>query len=110
MDYRITAGDGSTIWVHDEAQLIRDDEGRPAYWQGSYRRHGARRGDRADPVAEERYRQIVEHTPVITVPGAAHRRRAFTRLDVDVLREPPGRGAPRLPGRSDGPSPGSGRA
>jgi PAS domain S-box-containing protein len=74
MDYRIVAGDGATIWVHDEAQLIRDDDGTPAYWQGFLTdvtdRVGAAERIR---VAEERYRQIVEHTPVITyqeVPAA----------------------------------------
>jgi PAS domain S-box-containing protein len=67
MDYRIVAEDGATIWVHDEAQLIRGDDGTPAYWQGFLtdvtERVGAAERIR---VAEERYRQIVEHTPVIT--------------------------------------------
>ncbi len=67
MDYRIVPSDGSTIWVHDEAQLIRRDDGEPAYWQGFLtditERVGAAERIR---VAEERYRQIVEHTPVIT--------------------------------------------
>jgi PAS domain S-box-containing protein len=74
MDYRIVVDEGSMIWVHDEAQLIRDEDGAPAYWQGFLTdvtdRIGAAERIR---VAEERYRQIVEHTPVITyqeVPAA----------------------------------------
>src|SRR3954449_5679976 len=67
MDYRISAGDGSTIWVHDEAQLIRGEDGEPAYWQG-FLTDVTERVEAAERirVAEERYRQIVEHTPVIT--------------------------------------------
>jgi len=67
MDYRISAGDGSTTWVHDEAQLIRGEDGEPAYWQG-FLTDVTERVEAAERirVAEERYRQIVEHTPVIT--------------------------------------------
>lgn len=32
--YRIIAADGRTVWIHDTSSLIRDDEGRPRYWQG----------------------------------------------------------------------------
>jgi two-component system, sensor histidine kinase and response regulator len=32
--YRIIAKDGRTVWVHDQARLITDDEGRPKYWHG----------------------------------------------------------------------------
>jgi signal transduction histidine kinase len=28
------AKDGAEVWVHDQARLIVDDEGRPRYWQG----------------------------------------------------------------------------
>ena len=33
-EYRMVAKDGRIVWVHDEAVLIRDDAGRPSYWQG----------------------------------------------------------------------------
>jgi len=33
-DYRMFAKDGHTVWIHDEAVLVRDDEGVPLYWQG----------------------------------------------------------------------------
>jgi PAS domain S-box-containing protein len=32
--YRLIARDGRTVWIHDQAQLILDDEGKPKYWQG----------------------------------------------------------------------------
>ena len=67
MDYRVLGADGSTSWVHDEAQLIRDEAGEPAYWQGFLTDITERvEATERIRVAEERYRQIVEHTPVIT--------------------------------------------
>jgi PAS domain S-box-containing protein len=34
IDYRLVARDGRVVWVHDQSVLIRDDGGRPLYWQG----------------------------------------------------------------------------
>lgn len=34
MEYRLIARGGRTVWVHDEALLVRDEEGRPLYWHG----------------------------------------------------------------------------
>ncbi len=33
-EYRMIAADGRSVWVHDESVLVRDDEGRPLFWQG----------------------------------------------------------------------------
>jgi PAS domain S-box-containing protein len=33
-EYRMVAKDGRVVWVHDEAVMIRDEDGRPSYWQG----------------------------------------------------------------------------
>ena len=33
-EYRLLAKDGSVVWVHEEAALIRDGKGKPLYWQG----------------------------------------------------------------------------
>jgi PAS domain S-box-containing protein len=33
-EYRMIAKDGHIVWVHDQAVLIRDDDGEPSYWQG----------------------------------------------------------------------------
>ncbi len=33
-EYRMRAKDGRTLWLHDEATLVRDERGNPLYWQG----------------------------------------------------------------------------
>jgi PAS domain S-box-containing protein len=33
-EYRMIAGDGRSVWFHDESVLVRDDEGRRLLWQG----------------------------------------------------------------------------
>ncbi|MGZ8625286.1 MAG: sensor histidine kinase [Actinomycetota bacterium] len=34
MEYRVIAKDGRVVWVHDEATVARDADGRPRLWQG----------------------------------------------------------------------------
>lgn len=34
MEYRMISRGGRTVWVRDESVLVRDDEGRPRFWQG----------------------------------------------------------------------------
>ena len=34
IEYRLSARDGRVVWVRDEAMLIRDEAGRPLFWQG----------------------------------------------------------------------------
>ena len=33
-EYRLIADDGHVVWFRDDATLVRDDEGRPQFWQG----------------------------------------------------------------------------
>jgi PAS domain S-box-containing protein len=33
-EYRLIAADGRTVWIRDEAVLLRDDAGEPVHWQG----------------------------------------------------------------------------
>jgi PAS domain S-box-containing protein len=33
-EYRLIASDGRPVWFRDVAHLVRDDEGRPRYWEG----------------------------------------------------------------------------
>jgi PAS domain S-box-containing protein len=33
-EYRLIAADGRTVWIRDEAVLLRDADGRPVHWQG----------------------------------------------------------------------------
>ena len=66
-EYRILMPDGRVVWLRDEASLIRDEDGGPLYWQGVMlditRRMHAEEQLRE---AEERYRALVEQTPVVT--------------------------------------------
>ncbi|MGH2683592.1 MAG: PAS domain-containing sensor histidine kinase [Actinomycetota bacterium] len=34
MEYRLLHRDGHVVWVRDEARMVRNDAGRPMYWQG----------------------------------------------------------------------------
>jgi PAS domain S-box-containing protein len=33
-EYRVIARDGRTIWIHDQAELVRGSNGQPLCWQG----------------------------------------------------------------------------
>jgi PAS domain S-box-containing protein len=33
-EYRLIAKDGRAVWVHDQASLISDEDGKPKFWQG----------------------------------------------------------------------------
>ena len=48
-EYRMFARDGRVVWFHDEAVLIRDDDGSPLFWQGIMTDVTARRLDRTAP-------------------------------------------------------------
>jgi PAS domain S-box-containing protein len=66
-DYRMFAKDGRIVWIHDEAVLIRDDEGAPVYWQGvMYETTDHPEALERLQEAEQRYRALVEQTPVVT--------------------------------------------
>ena len=34
MEYRMLARNGNEVWFHDQAVLLRNDQGQPLYWQG----------------------------------------------------------------------------
>jgi PAS domain S-box-containing protein len=66
-DYRMFAKDGRIVWIHDEAVLVRDEDGAPLYWQGVMHETVDRPAtlERLQE-AEQRYRALVEQTPVVT--------------------------------------------
>ena len=66
-DYRMFAKDGRIVWIHDEAVLVRDEDGSPLYWQGVMHETVDRPAtlERLQE-AEQRYRALVEQTPVVT--------------------------------------------
>ena len=66
-DYRMFAKDGRIVWIHDEAVLIRDEGGAPKYWEGvMYETTELPAALERLQEAEQRYRALVEQTPVVT--------------------------------------------
>ena len=54
-EYRLLTRDGRTLWVYDQAYLLKDSSGRPLYFQGIVQDITGRK------KTEERYRQVVEN-------------------------------------------------
>jgi PAS domain S-box-containing protein len=67
VEYRMVARDGRTIWVRDEAVLVRDADGRPLFWQGFFVDITQRKEAELRTIeAENRYRLLIERMPAIT--------------------------------------------
>jgi PAS domain S-box-containing protein len=67
MEYRMIHKDGRTVWIRDEATLVRDDAGEPLYWLGAQLDVTDRKyWEKALREAEERYRTLVEQIPAVT--------------------------------------------
>ena len=123
--YRMIARDGRTVWVHDQARLIVDEDGEPKYWQGvlldvtQQHRAGELERDLAtERMVSERLReadavkntflQAVSHdlrSPLAAILGLA---RTLERDDLDL--PPPKRrtwpaASPPTPGASTASSP-----
>ena len=65
VDYRSITRDGRVIWIHNEAELFRDEHGDPEFWQGVvYDITERKRAEEQLREAEERYRTLVEQLPV----------------------------------------------
>lgn len=65
MEYRLIARDGRTVWVRDEAMLVRDDEDRPLFWQGVMTDVSERK------ALEARLRHQSLHDPLTNLPNRA---------------------------------------
>ena len=66
MEYRVIAKDGRTVWIRDEATLVRDT-GEPLYWLGLQTDVTERKeAEERLSEAEERYRTLVERMPAVT--------------------------------------------
>jgi PAS domain S-box-containing protein len=71
-DFRLIAADGRTVWVHDEAVVVKDEAGTPQYVQGfmmdvtEERRAAAEIAEAHAALgeAEARFRQLVEELPL----------------------------------------------
>ncbi len=66
-EYRMFAADGSVVWIRDEALVVRDEEGRPLFWQGVMLDVTDRKlVEQRLRAAEEKYRTLVERMPAVT--------------------------------------------
>ena len=66
IEFRMLAADGRTVWVHDEAVPVVEEDGTPRFWQGVWfdvtERHEATESLRE---AEQRFRSLVEAIPAV---------------------------------------------
>jgi PAS domain S-box-containing protein len=61
VEYRQFTRDGRVIWISDEASLVRDEEGRPLFWQGvMHDITDQKETEEALRQSEELYRSVVE--------------------------------------------------
>ncbi len=95
-EYRMVRPDGGTVWLQDDAVLLRDDRGEPLYWQGVRFDITARKeAEELLREAERRYRTLVEQIPAITYIDEC--RTSNDHLVVaDDLHQPAGRDDPRI--------------
>ena len=71
VNYSSYAKDGRLLWVHDEAVLVRDQEGNPLFWQGVMMDvTEGKRSEQRLSEAEEKYRTLVEQLPVVVYQDA----------------------------------------
>jgi diguanylate cyclase (GGDEF)-like protein/PAS domain S-box-containing protein len=65
MEYRVVDDEGRTVWVRDEATLVRDDAGESLYWFGTLIDITKRkRTEDALREARDRFRSIFDHAPI----------------------------------------------
>jgi diguanylate cyclase (GGDEF)-like protein/PAS domain S-box-containing protein len=84
VEYRYIARDGRTVWVRDQAVLIRDENGDPLYWQGVITDITARK--RAEEVLRERERQLVAQYQGNPIPMYTWQRREDDWVLIDYNR------------------------
>jgi diguanylate cyclase (GGDEF)-like protein/PAS domain S-box-containing protein len=64
-EYRMLTAPGRTVWIRDEAVLVRDEDGRPVHWQGfMIDITGRKQTEDALQESETRYRGLFDHVPV----------------------------------------------
>lgn len=65
-EYRLFARDGRVVWVHDQASIVTDEDGRAAGWQGVISDvTAAKVAEQALRESEEHYRALVERVPAV---------------------------------------------
>jgi PAS domain S-box-containing protein len=67
MELRMFTGDGRIVWVRDQTLLVRDEQGRPLFWQGiMFDITDRKQAEEATREAEAKYRTLIEQIPAIT--------------------------------------------
>ena len=93
-EYRLLHADGRTVWVHDEAVIVRDEAGAAQYVQGflidvTEEREASARLEAANAAlgaAEARYRQLVEELPLVLYIDRADATATSTYISPQVVR------------------------
>lgn len=71
-EFRMMSRDGREVWFHDEAVLVRDEEGNPTHWEGVLVDISDQKAAEArEREAEERYRSLVERVPAVLYTDAS---------------------------------------
>ncbi len=91
--YRMLHRDGRTVWVRDDALVLRDRDGRPSF-------HGVLMDVTQEKQLQERLAHMVDHDPLTGLVNRPH----FHRL-VDAALDDRARVAPAAPGARDVPGP-----
>ena len=66
IEYRSVHRDGRVSWFHDSARLVRDDDGKPLFWQGLIQDiSDAKRAEQMMSESERRHRTLVEQVPAV---------------------------------------------
>jgi PAS domain S-box-containing protein len=64
-EYRLVARDGRTVWIRDDAVVVRDENGRPLYTQGFMMDISKQKlAEEALRTSEERFRAMFEEAPI----------------------------------------------
>ena len=80
--YRLIGKDGGVVWVQDSAVTVRDERGRPLYWQGFLLDISTLKR------AEARYQTLVEQLPLITYidsPTEATANAAYVSPQIETI-------------------------
>jgi len=91
-EYRDLKPDGTTVWVRDHAILVLSDEGEALFWQGVlFDITAEHEAEVMLDRSEARYRELIEHLPVIVyidAYGASVDSRYVSPNVIDVLGRP----------------------